>query len=388
MKILHLTHNYFPSIGGAQLVVHHLANAQRALGDDAQVMVPRKRKKRFAACVDYPLHEFGVGFSTCTRQPSSWRTSLWGSLFGSYTAMREHFDIWHFHGEYPEGVLLPFAKKHAIPSVVTIHSSAFGCSINPIQYEKDVFVAKHILSYADAVCLLCNEDVEKFISLGIAEEKIKVMNNGVAVNAFSNISDTVTTRKQYGLPLDAPVLISSGRYDSVKGFDLIPSILVELNQRGIKAYWCVVGRHTEQLKEIAVAQGVAEQIIPLGELSPIQETGITHPPAEYVALLQCADMYVSTSRNETFSLVSYEALAAGLPLVYTDIARSQEFDSWGVGRKVAVGDIQGTAQAIAELVDSPAIMQRCAENGKRHVFEAYSWELIAQQYRTLYQSLL
>lgn len=389
MKILHATHNYFPSIGGAQLVVHHLARTQMKHGHDVRVMIPRKRKARLPKNIPYKLLEFLPGFSHFSKQPNMLHSRLYFHLFAKWIQKNHNFDIWHLHALYPEGLLIPALKHIGVPVIATLHTPYFGIKENKKQYEQDLWLVHNVLKHANYCCVLCENDAQKLTSMGMPEKLIQIMDNGVDTEAFDINPDIDAIKTRYGIPKGVPLLISSGRNSHQKGFDLIPAILKCIRDNYGLVHWCIIGRDTQLLRDAAEAEGVGDMVTALGQISPIQQDGtIQHPPSEYAELLRSADVFVSLSRAECCSLVLFEALAAKLPLIYTNIARSNELDAWNIGKKTIVEDVSTTAQTIIDLLKNRVKANVFSINAHKMMNEKFSWNVVAETYENIYNKLI
>ena len=91
---------------------------------------------------------------------------------------------------------------------------------------------------------------------------------------------------------------------------------------------------------------------------------------------------------ESQGIVLLEAMAAGLPLVASNIEGFAAVLTHGVeGLLVLPGDEAGLGDALLELLDAPETRARMAEQGRRRV-EEFSWDRVAQQILSYYERLL
>jgi phosphatidylinositol alpha-mannosyltransferase len=91
---------------------------------------------------------------------------------------------------------------------------------------------------------------------------------------------------------------------------------------------------------------------------------------------------------ESQGIVLLEAMAAGLPLVASNIEGFASVLTHGIEGLLALpGDEAGLADALLELLDAPAARARMAEQGRRRV-EEFSWDRVAQQILSYYERLL
>lgn len=106
--------------------------------------------------------------------------------------------------------------------------------------------------------------------------------------------------------------------------------------------------------------------------------------AELPALYANAAVFVSASSYEGFGLPPLEAMALGAPVVATDIAAHREVLA-DAAEYVSIGDIDGLASAMAQLLSSDSDRNRLVETGLRRC-SLYSWETTADRTRELLEA--
>lgn len=100
-----------------------------------------------------------------------------------------------------------------------------------------------------------------------------------------------------------------------------------------------------------------------------------------------ADVFVLPSYREGTPRVITEALAAGLPVVATDIAGiPEQVDDGETGYLVEPGDIDALVTALQKLIDCPARRERFGASGRERV-EAFDITTAQERYRELYREL-
>lgn len=72
-----------------------------------------------------------------------------------------------------------------------------------------------------------------------------------------------------------------------------------------------------------------------------------------------ADVFINPSQQETFGMVTAEALSCGTPAVVYNATASPELVDENTGRVVEVGDIQAFAKAIDEILLIPDVSKNC-----------------------------
>ena len=113
----------------------------------------------------------------------------------------------------------------------------------------------------------------------------------------------------------------------------------------------------------------------------------TVPDAEMPGWYQAADTFVFPSVKEGFGLVVLEAMAAGLPVVVSDIPVFREFLGRGEALLSRAGDSASLARAMRRAVTDRAVRARLAAGGPA-VAAAFSWERTARQHLGFYERVL
>jgi glycosyltransferase involved in cell wall biosynthesis len=108
--------------------------------------------------------------------------------------------------------------------------------------------------------------------------------------------------------------------------------------------------------------------------------------APYYALF---DALVLPSANEGTPVVAIEALAAERPVVATRVGGVPDVVTEGEdGFLLAVGDIDGIADALARLARDPELRKRMGESGRERVLPRYRVERLVDDVDKLYRELL
>lgn len=108
--------------------------------------------------------------------------------------------------------------------------------------------------------------------------------------------------------------------------------------------------------------------------------------AGVIEMLQSSDVYVMSSRSETFGVAATEALACGLPVVATDCGGARDFMNEFNGIIVPVDDVKALADALkrmlseAKLYDKAKIAEDCHNR--------FSSEAIAMQLNNIFETVI
>lgn len=191
-------------------------------------------------------------------------------------------------------------------------------------------------SYNSVVCV--SENVESVM------KKYYGLSNTVTIY---NPVDVADIRRLASIECDWHVdtlqynIISVGRLEKVKGFDILIPIVCDARNKGIDVHLWIVGEGSER-------QNLQSLVKNMGIERSVTFTGFLTNP---YSLMSQMDLFVCSSRAEGFSLVILEAMILGLPIVTTNCAGPYELvgdSEYGL----LVENIDGIYRGIMSLFDN------------------------------------
>lgn len=179
-----------------------------------------------------------------------------------------------------------------------------------------------------------------------------------------------------------PNILFVGRMDERKGFRHLLRAYPYIKQRFPEARLFVVGAY--QPEEIAPFERYARRY-GLEDIHFIGRVSKDDLPRYYrTATIFCAP----STGSESFGIILLEAMAAGVPVVASDIAGYRSVLTAGEeGLLVKPGDEMAIAQGITSLLNSPGQRSSMAANG-RHTAQQYDWKVVAPQILDYYWELI
>jgi phosphatidylinositol alpha-mannosyltransferase len=110
---------------------------------------------------------------------------------------------------------------------------------------------------------------------------------------------------------------------------------------------------------------------------------------EKVRLLHSVDVFCSPNTGgESFGIVTAEAMAAGVPIVASDIDAFRHVLRGGsAGELFAVGDAAGLARAVGQLLDDPARRAELSVAALDAV-ASYDWDVVARDVLSVYETVV
>jgi glycosyltransferase involved in cell wall biosynthesis len=103
-----------------------------------------------------------------------------------------------------------------------------------------------------------------------------------------------------------------------------------------------------------------------------------------------SDLFVLPSRREGLPVALMEAMACGLPVVASRLAGSTDtlIDDRVSGRLVPVGDVDGFAAAMAELIQDPARAAAIGAAARQVILNRFASPAIADRWLRAYDAVL
>ena len=365
MRIVHIYKDYFPVVGGIENHVRLLAEGQARAGHEVTVLVtaPGLRSERLVLN--------GVEVVKAGRLAKVASTPL--SLRLGWELMRWRADVAHVHAPYPPGELLQHLAGRSRATVLTYHSDVVRQVRLARLYRP---LGQRMLRGVDRI-LVSSPAALAWNSLREHRQRCVVVPLGIPLERFAT-ADADAVARVRAVAGGMPLLLFVGVFRYYKGLQY----LLEAMRQVRAALLLVGGGPLEgELRRQAEALGVGERVIFAGRV----------PDEELPAYYHGADLFVlpSCERSEAFGLSQVEAMAAGLPVVGTELGTGTTFVNrhGETGLVVPPRDSQALADAINRLLGDEELRRRLAD-GARERSRAFAVERMLADVERVYVDAL
>ncbi len=252
-----------------------------------------------------------------------------------------------------------------------------------VYYEKKEYWFDRILwPLADGIISNTNAGKDALVKkTGISESYIKVVHNGFDFRRFENLLEKEQARKNLDLPSQGKVVAMTGRVWPGKNHKMMVRVARIIKEKVPDVRFLVIGISISDwdqiVKQYAGQEGVLDNILFLGQRTDVPE------------LLAAADAGILCSLNEGFPNAVMEYMAAGLPVVATDVGGVRDLVVPNkTGYLVLSDDATTMAQKLMELFNDPAKAMGMGQAGKKIVYEKYDFMLLATKIARIYDEIL
>ena len=224
---------------------------------------------------------------------------------------------------------------------------------------------------SDTTIAVSEAVAHRLIKWGVPARKIEIIPNGLDFNrvAFDSAARDAI-RAEFDLPRDAYVVGVLGRLDPIKRFDLVIRAAAPLLDDHHRLLIVGDGQIRPDLEAEAARHGVAELVTVAGERHDV------------AAMLSSLDLFIAASEQETFGLSVLEALANGIPALYTTCPALEGIET-DRARQIP-GEVDGMRQEIAAEMAAG----RRTRQGVPAIREHYGIEAVTRRIDDLYERLM
>ena len=349
--------------GGVQSHVLQLAKVMRDRGQDVSVLAPSSPH------VQLPDYVVSAGRAVpIPYNGSVARLQISPAVSGKIRRWLADgdFDVLHLHEPNAPSVSMWALRIAEGPIVATFHTSTtkslmlsvFGGLLQPMHEKIIGRIAVSDLARRWQMEALGSDAVE--------------IPNGVDVEAMASapLLD--------GYPRPAKTVLFLGRYDEPrKGMAVLIGALPTLVERFPGLQVLIAGRGSEDELR-AKAGDLAGHLRFLGLVDD----------AIKASAMRSADVYCAPNLGgESFGIVLVEAMAAGTPVVASDLhAFRRVLRDGEAGRLVAVDDSAALAEGVIAMLDDESLAQRYVAAGAEAV-RRYDWPVVANQIMRVYETV-
>jgi phosphatidylinositol alpha-mannosyltransferase len=372
--------------GGVQAQVAGLANALQRAGLGVAVVAPETAPADDPSSRSFEFVGVGKSISIAANGSRSPVAPTPAAVARTVRALRRlRPDVVHVHEPLVPGPSLAALLAGPRPIVGTFHRSGWD-----VLYKMEGLALRRLAHRLDAAVAV-SEAARKTVAevLGSEFGGIAIIPNGVDLHYYSHgpqlLKGTFSGNSTLGsrpLPPARPLtIIFVGRHEERKGL----AVLLEAFEK-VRNDATIPGIATARLNIVGdgpatvglKARFVADAAI--NWLGAVDDT-------EKARLLASSDLFVAPSlRGESFGVVLLEAMAAGTPVIASDLP-GYRLAAGEAARFVRPGDVAALASELRTVLGDPEERHRLRDRAAEHV-TSYSLDAAAAQYAELYASLV
>jgi glycosyltransferase involved in cell wall biosynthesis len=342
------------SAGGIGTHVADLSADLRGLGDDVTVVTDASTARRF----DLP---------GARRWWPSRASGALGSLrdLGRLRRLVRAADVLHAHGHQAGLVAVVAAAGTRTPVVVSQHNAVLGGGVRRLVLD---LVQRLVARRATLVTGASSDLVAEAVRLGARDARLAAVPSPRVPGLLAAEPLDADERRA----LASELLQQNGIEPPTPAAALVLTIARVAPQKDLRTFVDTIARLTMPVTAVVVGGGdddlreaLARRIA--GDRLPVHLVGPQPDPARW---LRAADVFVLTSTWEARALVVQEAMAAGVPVVATDVGGLPDLVD-GIGTLVPVGDARQAADAVGRYLTEPATRHTASVQGRER---ATSWD--------------
>jgi len=365
LKVLHVGKFYPPHMGGIETHLEALCGALRE-SIDVRVVVASNDHRSTDEVLD------GVPVSRVATALTLFSTPFCPALVSKIR--NSDADLVHIHLPNPAAVLAYLASRHPGRVLFTYHSDTvrqrkLGALFEPVLHKA--------LRRSSAIIATSPDYVRTSPVLSAYRDRCHVIPYGIPVERFERYdADAVQRlRQQYGERL----IISVGRLVYYKGFEHLIRAMTRVSGKLL-----IVGDGPlrTDLENLTAQIGVKDKVVFTGAIQ-------NH---DIVPYYHAADVFVlaSVARSEAFGIVQIEAMAAGKPVVNTQLDSGVPFVSLHekTGLTVLPGDPEALAAAINQLLNNESLRLSLGNAARERARQKFSLEAMASRTVKLYEEIV
>lgn len=311
-------------------------------------------------------------------------------------------DVVHCHTWYSHFAGIMAKLCYGIPLVVTTHS------LEPLRpwkreqlgrgYDASSWVEKTAIEMADAVIAVSKETKEDVLKhFDVDENKIEVVYNGINLDQYKKVENT-SVLDTYGIDKNKPFVLFVGRITRQKGIIHLVNAIKHID-KDTQIVLCAGAPDTKEIAKemedaVAEAKKDRDNIFWLDKMLD---------KSDVIQLYSHADVFCCPSIYEPFGIINIEAMACETAVVASAVGGIKEVVLPNETGFLIPVEQQKTApfepidpekfskdlaEGINTVINDKTLQQKMAKNGRQRVEDFFDWKAIAQQTKTIYESLI
>lgn len=366
LRILQVSPYSWDVPGGVQVHVRELSRHLRGLGHEVHILAPGRRtgRREGAQIVGRAVPVRGNG--SVARISFGPRVSrAVGRAFREFQP-----DLLHVHEPLVPSVSMHAVLQADVPVVATFHSNVGRERVSSLWFRLAAPMVRPVWNRISRR-IAVSEAARRSVSSRMGEGHLVIVPNGVDVGRFAGAQPAPLPAGRH--------LLFVGRLEERKGFPVAVRAFARLAVAYRDLRLLVVGEGSERGAVDSLPPDVHARVDMLGRLEDDR----------LAAYLRSADVYLGPATGgESFGIVLAEAMAAGLPIVASDIDGYRDVARNGIEAVlVPPGDPDALAAAVRSVLDDARLAASLGEAGRRRA-GAFDWDVVAGRLVAIYRDAL
>jgi len=297
------------------------------------------------------------------------------------------FDVIHLHEyrTFQNIVVHYYARKYGVPYVLQARGSLPRIMAwRRSKWVYDVLFGYRLLRDAARVIALTQTEAQQYRAMGVPEDKIAVIPNGIDLSEYANLPPKGSFREKFSVDDDKKIILYLGRIHKIKGLDIL-----------VRAYAYVVNKLGVNDGLLVIAGGddgyLDELELLLNQLRTADNILLTGPlyGKDKLEAYVDADVFILPSRYETFPNVVLEAYACSKPVIASNIQSISDIVIHGkTGLLFRAGNVQELAEMIVYVLEHPEEARNMGHSARKLAEEKFSIDKVVDSLEVLYEEIL
>jgi L-malate glycosyltransferase len=375
MRILQTAETYSPTLGGVAEVVRNISERLARRGHEVHVATTAVNShSSYAEISGVHVHRFKM------------RGNLALGMHGEVERYRDfvrsrNWDLLvnHCLQVWPTDALLPQIATYPWPSVLVTHGVLID---NPIFQKYFGAIPLYISAYRRWSCV-SEVSGEFAFATKFRLPRPTVIPNGVDLDEWSRATLELRCAWDIG---EKPWVINVSTHSPLKAHRDFFRLANCLRRHGVCST-LIAGTYPMSkwgMGDLGFSGGCAYECQLRASLpGNAVDLRTNLPRHQVVSAIQEADILVSTSHLESYSIVLLESMAAGKPWISFDVGTARQ----NAGGIVARNWLH-MAEILGELVRNPEQRRQLGANGRAQILARHDWDSIVDRYEQLYEEVL
>jgi len=325
-------------------------------------------------------------FRNLTTKTTPYNVFIVPSMVSTLKKTIRSFDVVHIHGyrSFQNPKICKLSKSKAVPYIIHAHGTLPRIMAwQRLKWVYDVLFGYRLLRDASKVVALSQLEAQQYKAMGVPEEKIAIIPNGIDLSEYANLPPKGSFKKKFNIDEDKRIVLYLGRLHRSKGIDFLIKAYAHLTNdlKFRDALLVIAGPddgYLTEAKRLATSLRVADKVVFTGMLSEKEKI------SAYVDSTICTYL----RHYEPFGLVPLEAAACGTPVIVSfGTYMANVVDEGKFGFSVKYGDINELAEIMDKMLNYYELLRKMGQKGRKFVFENCDWANIVTKLEKVYEKV-